>query len=192
MKGVTRDFVTLFNVLWYRDFPLARNHKEMGSRAEWTTHIGICVRAAGDLLGYFTYFEYGNRTDAVMKNNKKETIANLEWEWAEPRKIDRVNEIAQLKESSECSQFSVFVGYFSNRFYYENKQAVLDQWDDNPYPLVLIAIRFDGQGKKRIFTTMETFHIQNGRCRKLRSQPALPWHASGKRWEAYDLNSSKG
>ena len=69
MKRITRDFITLFNKLWYRDFPLSENHKSIGSRAEWTTHIGICVRSCADLMGYFTHFEQGNRTDAIIKNN---------------------------------------------------------------------------------------------------------------------------
>ena len=128
MKRVTRDFITLFNVLWYRDFPLAKEHKEIGSRAEWTTHIGICTRAASDLLGYFTYFEHGNRTDAVIKNNTGDAVANLEWEWSEPRYTTKVNEVQQLLNASESCQFSVFVSYADNRYYEDSLRAVRDQW----------------------------------------------------------------
>ena len=39
----------------------------------------------------------------------EETIANLEWEWREPRFIDKVNEVRQLYNNREFCQFSVFV-----------------------------------------------------------------------------------
>jgi hypothetical protein len=68
MKDIARDFTTLFNVVWYRDFPLEYGVRELGRRAEWTTHIAVCVRSAADLLGYFTHFEAGTRTDAVIKD----------------------------------------------------------------------------------------------------------------------------
>ena len=182
MKRITRDFITLFNVLWYRDFPLTKEHKESGSRAEWTTHISICARTASDLLGYFMYFEHGNRTDAVIKDNGENIIANLEWEWAEPRKIEKVNEVRQLYEAKENCQFSVFISYSDNRFYDENMNAVKKQWGKAKEPLVFIVIRYDRKGIRQ-FNLMETHHIQNGRSRKIRSQPALPWLAEGKRWE---------
>jgi hypothetical protein len=67
MKTLASDFCTLFNVLWYRDFPLAHSVKELGRRSEWTTHIAICVRSAADLLGYFTHFEE-EKVDAVIKD----------------------------------------------------------------------------------------------------------------------------
>ncbi|MBO2602563.1 hypothetical protein I6M34_05475 [Shewanella algae] len=182
MKRITKDFITLFNVLWYRDFPLTKEHKEIASRAEWTTHIGFCARTASDLLGYFMYFEHGNRTDAVIKDNAENVIANLEWEWYEPRKVEKVNEVRQLHEEKENCQFSVFVTYSDNKFYDDNLNAVKSQWGDSAEPIVLFLVRFNRKGK-RIFDTIETHHIQNGRSKKIRSQPALPWHAEGKRWE---------
>ena len=182
MKRITKDFTTLFNVLWYRDFPLTKEHKEIASRAEWTTHIGICARTASDLLGYFMYFEHGNRTDAVIKDNDEKVISNLEWEWAEPRKIEKVNEVRQLKAAKESCEFSVFVSYSDNRYYEDNLNAVKEQWGASPEPLLFILIRYNRK-VKRVFDLIETFHIQNGRCKKVRSQPALPWHARGKRWE---------
>jgi hypothetical protein len=182
VKRVTRDFMTLFNVLWYRDFPLTKEHKETGSRAEWTTHIGICARTASDLLGYFTYFEHGNRTDAVIKDNDSNVIANLEWEWRQPMDKDHVNEVRQLYQARKDCEFSVFISYSDNNSYEKNMKAVRSQWKKSPYPLVFIVIRFD-RNKGRVFDVMETHHIQNGMSRKCRSQPALPWEAKGKRWE---------
>lgn len=183
MKRVTRDFSTLFNMLWYRDFPLTKGHKQTGSRAEWTTHIGICTRTAADLMGYFTYFEHGNRTDAVIKDNDKRIIANLEWEWAEPRK-EKVNEIQQLYDSRETTQFSAFISYSDNRNYDANMNAVINQWSNAAEPLLFILIRYNKQGSNRVFDLMETHHVHNGRVKKIRSQPALPWEALGKRWQA--------
>ena len=182
MKRITRDFITLFNVLWYRDFPLSFDHKETGSRAEWTTHMGICARSTADLLGYFTYFEHGNRTDAVIKDNCENIIANCEWEWREPRFREKVNEIHQLHQAKESCEFSVFVSYSDNRFHDENMTSVIEQWEDSNYPLVFIVIRFN-RNKYRMFDAMETYHIQNGKINKVRTQPALPWYAKGKRWE---------
>jgi hypothetical protein len=185
LKRITRDFITIFNVLWYRDFPLTKEHKETGSRAEWTTHIGICARTSADLLGYFTYFEHGNRTDAVIKDNGESVIANLEWEWREPRYRDKVNEVRQLYDAKESCKFSVFVSYSNNQNHDENLKAIEEQWEDTPFPLVLILIRFDKKGH-RTFDQMETYHIQNGKIKKIRSQPALPWLAKGKRWENWN------
>ena len=182
MKIITKDFISIFNAFWYRDFPLAKELKEVGSRAEWTIHLGVCTRATADLLGYFTYFESGKRTDAIIKDNDENIIANMEWEWREPRFREKVNEVKQLHEARENCKFSVFLSYSDNRFHEENLEAVIQQWGDTSEPLVLILIRFDRNGR-RIFDMMETYHIQNGRVRKVRKQQALPWKLVGRRWE---------
>jgi len=183
MKRITRDFITLFNTLWYRDFPLSKDHKQTGSRAEWTTHIGICSRAVADLMGYFTYFEHGNRTDVVIKDNAENIITNIEFEWKEARDTEKVNEIRQLKEASDNCEFSVFIGYSDNRYYNENLNAIKKQWGKNSNPLVIILIRFNREGS-RVFENMEVHHLQNSQLVKKRTQPALPWLAKGKRWES--------
>ncbi|MCG7537334.1 hypothetical protein [Pseudoalteromonas sp. OOF1S-7] len=182
MKIITKDFITIFNAFWYRDFPLVKELKEVGSRAEWTIHLGICTRSTADLLGYFTYFESGGRTDAIIKNNDEKVIAHLEWEWKEPRFKEKVNEVRQLHSARDNCEFSVFVSYSDNRYHDENLKAVIDQWGSVAEPLVLILIRFNRNGR-RIFDLMETYHIQNGKVRKVRKQNALPWEVSGKRWE---------
>lgn len=182
MKIKTKDFITIFNAFWYRDFPLVKQLKEVGTRAEWTIHLGICTRSTADLLGYFTYFESGGRTDAVIKDNKEKIVANLEWEWKEARYREKVNEVRQLHESRQDCQFSVFVSYSDNRFHDENLRTVLEQWGNASEPLVLILIRFN-LVSRRVFDSMETYHIQNGKVRKVRKQPALPWNSTGKRWE---------
>src|SRR5947209_12537793 len=83
------DFATIFAHMWYRDFPLQRSLREKAQRADWTTHIGIAVRSTADLLGLFTHFESGGRTDAVLRDTKG-AVAVLEWEWAALHRGDDV------------------------------------------------------------------------------------------------------
>jgi hypothetical protein len=60
------DFATIFAHMWYRDFPLQASLREKAQRADWTTHISIAVRSTADLMGLFTSFESGGRTDALL------------------------------------------------------------------------------------------------------------------------------
>src|SRR6516165_7808377 len=76
------DFATILAYMWYRDFPLLHSVREKAQRADWTTHIGITVRSTADLMGLFTCFESGGRTDAVLRDRNKMPVAALEWEWA--------------------------------------------------------------------------------------------------------------
>jgi hypothetical protein len=74
------DFATLFAYMWYRDFPIQKSSQQNVQRADWTMHLGIAVRAVADLMGLFTYFESGSRTDTVLKNNNGDFVAAVEWE----------------------------------------------------------------------------------------------------------------
>ncbi len=183
MKRITRDFITLYNKFWYRDFPLSENHKNIGSRAEWTTHIGICVRSCADLMGYFTHFEQGNRTDAVIRDNKGYDIAHIEWEWKQAF-TEKVNEIEKLYKARKETKFSVFISYSRNDHHEKNLAAIKKQWKKSKEPLVAILVRFDHESKIRWFDNMETYHLQNGKINKVRNQPALPWEIVGSRWES--------
>lgn len=183
MKGVTRDFITLFNKLWYRDFPLAQDHKDTGSRAEWTTHIGISVRACADLMGYFTHFEQGNRTDAVIRDNSGYDIAHIEWEWRQPFE-ERFNEIDKLRAAGDETDFSVLISYSRHDHHRENIAKIRRKWGKRKYPLVVILITFEYAKRARWFKNMETYHLQSGKFKKVRSQPALPWEVNGSRWES--------
>jgi hypothetical protein len=183
MKRVTRDFITLFNKLWYRDFPLARDHKDTGSRAEWTTHIGISVRACADLMGYFTHFEQGNRTDAVIRDNTGYDVAHIEWEWWQPWQ-QRCNEIEKLRAVGAETDFSVLISYSRCEHHRKNIAKIRKLWRSRKYPLVFILITFTYAQKARWFDRMESYHLQNGKLVKIRSQPALPWKVVGSRWEA--------
>ena len=181
MKRLTRDFTALFNAFWYRDFPISEDHKPFGTRAEWTTHIGICVRSCADLLGYFTYFEAGNRTDAIIKDNTGHDVIHVEWEWLNPRN-EKVNEIKKLRSNSSDAELSVLITYSDLEYHEKNLRTILQQWGKASQPLLVLLVTYQRSGN-RLFENLETHHIQNGSIRKLRSQPALPWKNTGTRWE---------
>ena len=183
MKRNARDFVTLFNRFWYRDFPLSESHKRNGSRAEWTTHIGICVRSSADLMGYFTHFEQGNKTDAVIKDNTESDIAHIEWEWMQAFS-DNVNEIEKLHASRKETEFSVFISYSRHEYHDENLKAIKRQWKKSKEPLIAILVTFAFHDKRRHFHNLESYEFRNGVVRKFRVQPALPWKVKGSRWES--------
>jgi len=182
MKRIERDFIALFNVLWYRDFPLAESHKTKGGRAEWTTHIGVCIRSCADLLGYFTYFEQGVRTDAIIRDNNENDIAHIEWEWKQPFN-EKVNEIRKLHGERTKSIFSVFITYSNSENIEKNINEIKKQWGRSPEPLLIFLVTYSTSKRKRYFAELITFVCQRGTLKKLRSQPALPWQMIGSRWE---------
>jgi len=177
------DFVSLFNAFWYRDFPLSENYKTLGSRAEWTTHIGICVRSCADLQGLFTYFESGIRTDAIIKDNSGNDVAHIEWEWIQPFRIE-VNEVKKLYLYRKNAEFSAFVSYSRRSNHNDNLNQIQKQWKNSADPLLVFLVTFDFKNNRRWFYDLETHIIQNGRMKKIRSQPALPWDVKGTRWES--------
>src|SRR5262249_53976446 len=110
------DFATIFAHMWYRDFPLQRSLRDKAQRADWTTHIGIAVGSTADLLGLFTHFESGGRTDAVLRDTRG-AVAALEWEWAALHRGDSViTEFEKLKdrcagEDHRGVRFAGLIGY---------------------------------------------------------------------------------
>src|SRR5579871_4698330 len=110
------DFATIFAHLWYRDFPLQWSLRDKAQPADWTTHIGIAVRSTADLLGLFTHFESGGRTDAVLRDTCG-AVAALEWEWASLHRGDSViTEFEKLKdrcgrEDLRGVRFAALIGY---------------------------------------------------------------------------------
>lgn len=176
------DFVTLFNAFWYRDFPLSANYKTLGSRAEWTTHIGVCVRSCADLLGLFTYFESGVRTDAVIKDNIGNDIAHIEWEWWQASSPE-VNEIKKLFKEKRRTEFSVFISYSRVDSHDRNLLSIRRQWRKSPHPLLVFLVTFERENNRRMFKNLETYLVRDGKMKHMRSQPALPWQVVGTRWE---------
>lgn len=177
------DFVSTMNLFWYRDFPVSQTYKLNGSRAEWTIHIGICVRACADLMGLFTYFESGQRTDAILKDNKENHIAHIEWEWGEPISAG-ADEIEKLFISKENTRISVLITYSHQDNHDQNIRYITQYWKSSDFPLIVMLVTFSKQSGRRLFHDLETYLVKNGQAKLLRRQPALPWNAKGTRWES--------
>jgi hypothetical protein len=190
------DFATIFAHMWYRDFPLQRSLREKAQRADWTTHIGIAVRSTADLMGLFTCFESGVRTDAVLRDTNG-VVAALEWEWSalHSGKVNEFKKLAQLCGDSNynCLRFAglVVYGRKGGTDYSARTEKVLEQyekeWSKDLPPLLLVVIYFEGIGKnerlqRRQFQDMEMYEIAGGTKKLLRRQPAFPWDVSGSRW----------
>lgn len=191
------DFSTLFAHMWYRDFPLQRSLREKAQRADWTTHIGIAVRSAADLMGLFTHFESGGRTDAVLRDAKG-AVAFLEWEWDAVHRGDTVvNEFNKLKD--HCTgdpevRFAGLIGYARETSpcdklnYTKRSTKVLEsyvtRWTGELPPLLLVVVHFEWRGKPRgrRFINMTIDEVRGGSRYRLREQPAYPWDVSGSRW----------
>jgi hypothetical protein len=182
-NNTVQDFVTLFNAFWYRDFPLSENYKVQSGRAEWTIHIGVVVRSCADLLGLFTYFESGVRTDAIIRDNQGNDIAHIEWEWFQPFRLE-VNEIKKLYLQRKKAEFSAFCSYSRRDNHQDNLNSIQKQWKGSSEPLLAFLVTFDFKNNRRWFYDLETYLVQNGKMKKIRSQPALPWDTEGTRWQS--------
>jgi hypothetical protein len=193
------DFATIFAHMWYRDFPLQRSLRDKAQRADWTTHIGITVRATADLLGLFTHFESGGRTDAVLRDAQG-AVAALEWEWAALHRGDTViTEFGKLQDRCASDQFrgvrfAGLIGYARETSvrarddYTSRSAAVLEgytiRWPAELPPLLLVVVHFEwgGRSEGRQFTIMTIDAIEGGNRNPLRVQPAYPWDVANSRW----------
>lgn len=180
VKRLTRDFIAIFNGFWYRDFPAPR--QKYVARSNWTIHLGLVIRECADLLGYYASFESGNRTDAVIHDRNDKLIANVEWEWIQPFR-EKVNEIEKLVNSSHLVNFSVFISYCDYRFLKQSLERVDTIWAEAETPLVLFLVMFEQRKKERNFCELVTYYFWNGKYKKLRSQPALPWEVPNSKWQ---------
>jgi hypothetical protein len=190
------DFATIFSHMWYRDFPLQHSVREMAQPADWTTHIGIAVRSTADLMGLFTCFESGVRTDAILRDTKG-VVAALEWEW-QALHTGKVNEFKKLVRMCSDPLFKslrfaglIVYGRTDGTDYPIRTEAVLAQyakdWTKKLPPLLLVVIYFQRIGKddllqRRQFQDMEVYEIAGGHKKLLRKQPAFPWDVPGSRW----------
>ncbi len=210
------DFATIFAHMWYRDFPLQPSFRLKAQRADWTTHIGIAVRSTADLMGLFTHFESGGRTDAVLKDNKGNAVAALEWEWSSlHRGDDIITEFQKLKdccakEGFRGLRFACLIGYGRGGIgargagdYGERTAAVLDKyekrWDGDLPPLLLVVIHFDTTGQRkaaREFRRVTFDVIKGGKSTPLRElllTPGMsPARAGNSRQRAADLEALMG
>jgi hypothetical protein len=193
MKRRERDLITLFNALWYRDFPVIPGHEELGKRAVWTTHIASIIKQCGDLMGLFTSFESGGRTAAVIQNSKRKAWAKIEWEWIQPKNdsVNEINKLAAAANATDEAEAFVFIGYSRAESHAENLEKITRVWGDIKKPLVVILITFSYYAKRRHFEYLQTHYIKNGRHVKVRRQPALPWHVKGTKWAELSGDAAK-
>lgn len=177
------DFVAFFNALWYRDFPVTPRRLDIGKRALWTTHVASAVKQSADLLGLFTCFETGGKTDAVIEDAGGARWAKVEWEWYQARN-EQVNELRKLVDSVDEAKIFVFIGYSrtDRPHHEENIQRIADHWRECSKPLLAMLVTFRFEQGRRCFGELQTHLFQNGRHRLLRTQPALPWEVSGTKW----------
>ena len=84
MHTKTIDFISLYNAFWYRDFPVVDGPIDFAKRADWTTHIATNVRQVASLMGLFSCFESGGRTDAELQHADRKVWAKMEWECMRP------------------------------------------------------------------------------------------------------------
>ena len=185
MPTKTSDFITLFNTIWYRDFPVALGTFQIAKRADWTTHIATTVRQVSGFMGLFSCFESGGRTDAEIKLANGKVWAKLEWEWDEPRE-ERVGELDKLAAAASGCELCVFIGYSRNDRLEENLEKIRAAWVGAGKPLVAILVTFDAEGNTRAFDRLQTYSFDGTGVSLVRHQPALPWCVSGSRWEALE------
>jgi hypothetical protein len=188
----TRDFISIFNALWYDNFPVIPGHEDIGRAAIWTSHIGGIVKRCSDFKGWFTSFEKGNRTDAVIETIARDgversTWANVEWEW---KRVSRpINELQKLRNAENEPKVSVFVGYSFESEIESFLNNTKNLWAGGPSPLLIFLIKFSWNSKIRTrkFVDISTFYFTPdtpSKYRHLRSQPALPWEVPGTKWQA--------
>lgn len=171
MKRVERDFITLFNCLWYQDFPVAQG--DYTNPAGWTIHIGHVVKTCAKLLGARAGFEQGGRTDAVLKFADGKILSNVEWEWIEAHK-GTVGEIEKLLRNHEVAAFSTFISYSSEKNLAATIDKAASQWRLASRPLIFFVVTFEKSSGNRCFRALHTYVFEHGSHRLYRSQPALP------------------
>lgn len=184
MKRKDRDFIALYNALWYRDFPVTPMRLDINRRALWTTHIASTIKQCADLLGHFTCFETGGKTDAVVENASGKKWMKIEWEWFQPHS-ENVNEIDKLAAAVEDAETFVFIGYSRSdepSHSELNISKIIGIWGVIDKPLIVFLVTFSRDHGKRIFEKLQTHVIQGGRHRQIREQPALPWEVPGTKW----------
>lgn len=171
MKRIERDFITLFNCLWYQDFPVAQG--DYTNTSDWTIHIGLVVKTCAKLLGARAGFEQGGRTDAVLKFPDGKILSNVEWEWIEANK-DNVGEIEKLLLSHGTAAFSTFISYSAEKNLVATIEKAANLWRRASRPLIFFVVTFEKLSGNREFLELKTFVFEHGSHRLYRSQPALP------------------
>ncbi|WLI35694.1 MULTISPECIES: hypothetical protein [unclassified Pseudomonas] len=183
MKQIERDFITLFNCLWYQDFPVEVD--AVTNRAGWTIHVGLVIRECAKLLGARAYFEQSRRTDAVLRFPDKSVLSHVEWEWDEPHN-EKVKEITKLLEQSEPAAFSTFISYSTISHLPAAIERVSNLWAEASKPLIFFVVTFEQVGRDRHFLELQTHVFSHGKHKRERTQPALPWQINRARFNNVD------
>lgn len=184
------DFATLFQYLWYRDFPI--DQIATGARlADWTIHIGIVVRNVANLMGYVTRFEHGGRKDAVLRGTEGDEIA-VEWEWGgvwgnELKKLKDHNVWRKDGSANGLLKYAVFVSYThatgdSMKVIFDK---VITEFGGAKWPLLLILVQVEDTkeySSHRKFSRIMMTVFDEGKPKVLRSAPAVPWSVPNTRW----------
>jgi hypothetical protein len=188
-----RDFISLFNALWYRDFPFVRGREPKTVRAMYTAHINTIVKSCADLMGFFTLFEQGTRTDIIIHKASKQILAKVELEWMQPfrEKFNELDKLSAAAKKNEADTF-ILITYSESRFLLKNLAKIKQKWPHKAKNLLLFLVQFSQNGRKRQFLTLQTYRVKSGKAIKVREQYALPWEVPGTRWqptEAKDVDA---
>lgn len=180
------DFIALFNALWYRDFPFIPGHEPESRRAMYTAHLNSVVKGCADLMGFFTLFEEGSRTDVIIRKATGRPWAKIELEWVTPRHTIKVNEIQKLLTAAKENQADnfIFVGHSNKKYVDEDIKTIQKQWISETRHLLAFLIVGKPVGKQRHLLTLRTYRVQSGRATMLREQHAYPWDVPNTRWRA--------
>jgi len=177
------DFATLFQYLWYRDFPIDQISTG-AKRTDWTIHIGVVVRSIADLMGFVARFESGGRKDAMLRSRDGDEFA-IEWEWGGVWG----NELEKLKSPRKIwrkePRCAVLITYTHTPYIDKVYAHVAKNWEGAKWPLLLVLIDLEESGKFATGKEFENIQMSvfdsNGRS-ELRTAPAYPWKVIGTRW----------
>lgn len=185
MHDRTTDFISLYNAFWYRDFPVVNGPVNFAKRADWTTHIATSIRQIASMMGLFSCFESGGRTDAELQHADRKVWAKLEWEWDEPRDHNPdTGEVQKLASASGKADVCVFIGYSQERYLEANLEQIRNSWSAIPKPLIVFLVTFEQYGEWRCYRELHTYIVDSNGVQPVRQQPALPWEVPNSRWQS--------
>jgi len=177
-------------------------------RIDWTIHIGIVVRTIADLMGLVTRFEYGGRTDAVLRSTEGDEIA-VEWEWGGVRGDESENlrdhPVRNVEEGKErLFRYGVLITYTHTPSIEWAYSHVMEVWNERnggkgarwPLLLILIDVVDSKLPMGRDFNNMNMFIFDasvaaSGQTKQpFRVAPAFPWNVTCSRWSGHFLPKS--
>ncbi len=187
------DFATIFQYLWYQDFPISREGA-IGARAvDWTKHIDKIISNIAGFIGFVTRFEAGGRTDAVLRSTNGNEVA-IEWEWGKnwDTEINKLKEHKKMwPKSKQALKYAVFITYTEE--VKNSCEKIANKWKYARWPLLLIIITSNkvsktvySSGRGFLDIQMYRFDKEHESGELLRKAPALPWNVEGTRW-SYEI-----